>query len=71
LQAVPCHPQGGSGFAQYARGHRQLQSRDARRYTDISFLTSDPEITEGVSEVFNFPHLQSRSPDFKTLMVGR
>ncbi|MDB5048507.1 MAG: Polyphosphate kinase [Fibrobacteres bacterium] len=60
-----------SGFAQYAHvGTGNYNPETARRYTDISFLTSDPEITEGVSEVFNFLTSQSRSPDFKTLMVG-
>jgi polyphosphate kinase len=42
----------------------------ARSYTDISILTSDPEITEGVSEVFNFLTSQSRSPEFRSLLVG-
>jgi polyphosphate kinase len=60
-----------SGFAQYAHvGTGNYNPETARLYTDISFLTSDPEITEGVSEVFNFLTSQSRSPDFKTLQVG-
>jgi polyphosphate kinase len=60
-----------TGFAQYAHvGTGNYNPETAKRYTDISFLTSDPEITEGVSEVFNFLTSQSRSPDFKTLQVG-
>ncbi|MEO6096818.1 MAG: polyphosphate kinase 1, partial [Fibrobacteria bacterium] len=60
-----------TGFAQYAHvGTGNYNPETARRYTDISFLTGDPEITEGVSEVFNFLTSQSRSPDFKTLLVG-
>jgi len=60
-----------SGFAQYVHvGTGNYNPETAKRYTDISFLTSDAEITEGVSEVFNFLTSQSRSPDFKTLQVG-
>ncbi len=60
-----------SGFARYAHvGTGNYNPETARRYTDISLLSSDPEITEGVSEVFNFLTSHSRSPDFKTLLVG-
>ncbi len=60
-----------SGFASYAHvGSGNYNPETARRYTDLSLLTSDPEITEGVSEVFNFLTSQSRGPDFKTLQVG-
>src|SRR5690606_24119538 len=60
-----------SGFARYAHvGTGNYNPETARRYTDLSFLTSDAEITDGVSEVFNFLTSQSRSPDFKTLQVG-
>jgi polyphosphate kinase len=60
-----------TGFAQYVHvGTGNYNPETARRYTDISFLTGDAEITEGVSEVFNFLTSQSRSPDFKTLLVG-
>jgi polyphosphate kinase len=60
-----------SGFELYAHvGTGNYNPETARRYTDLSFLTSDTEITEGVSEVFNFLTSQSRSPDFKTLQVG-
>nr|MDQ3003693.1 polyphosphate kinase 1 [Fibrobacterota bacterium] len=60
-----------TGFERYAHvGTGNYNPETARKYTDLSFLTSDPEITEGVSEVFNFLTSQSRSPDFKTLQVG-
>ena len=59
------------GFVQYAHiGTGNYNPETARRYTDISILTSDTEITEGVSEIFNFLTSQSRGPDFKTLWVG-
>jgi polyphosphate kinase len=61
----------GGGFVQYAHvGTGNYNPETARRYTDLSLLTSDPEITEGVSEIFNFLTSQSRNPDFKTLLVG-
>ena len=61
----------GNGFVQYAHiGTGNYNPETARRYTDLSLLTSDPEMTEGVSEIFNFLTAQSRSPDFKTLQVG-
>jgi polyphosphate kinase len=60
-----------NGFAQYAHvGTGNYNPVTARVYTDLSVLTSDPEITEGVSEVFNFLTSQSRSPEFKSLLVG-
>ena len=61
----------GSGFVQYAHiGTGNYNPETARSYTDLSLLTSDPEITDGVSEIFNFLTSQSRNPDFKTLQVG-
>ncbi|MEO7426304.1 MAG: polyphosphate kinase 1, partial [Fibrobacteria bacterium] len=60
-----------SGFARYAHvGTGNYNPETARRYTDISLLSSETAITEGVSEVFNFLTSQSRSPDFRTLLVG-
>ncbi|HLP40994.1 MAG TPA: polyphosphate kinase 1, partial [Fibrobacteria bacterium] len=59
------------GFAQYAHvGTGNYNPVTARLYTDISLLTCDPEITEGVSEVFHFLTSQSREPDFRSLQVG-
>lgn len=61
----------GSGFFQYAHiGTGNYNPETAQRYTDLSLITSDPKITEGVSEIFNFLTSQSRSPDFKSLLVG-
>lgn len=61
----------GSGFIQYAHiGTGNYNPETARRYTDFSLLTSATEITDGVSEVFNFLTSQSRNPDFKSLQVG-
>jgi polyphosphate kinase len=59
-----------SGFASYAHvGTGNYNPETARRYTDLSLLTSDPEITGGVSEVFNFLTSHSR-PEFARLQVG-
>jgi polyphosphate kinase len=59
------------GFRQYAHvGTGNYNPVTARLYTDLSLLTSRPEITEGVSEIFNFLTSQSRSPDFRRLQVG-
>jgi polyphosphate kinase len=59
-----------SGFARYAHmGTGNYNPDTARAYTDLSLLTSDPGITEGVSEVFNFLTSHSR-PEFPGLQVG-
>jgi polyphosphate kinase len=59
-----------SGFASYAHiGTGNYNPDTARAYTDLSLLTRDPEITEGVSEVFNFLTSHSR-PVFQGLQVG-
>ncbi len=59
-----------SGFVSYAHvGTGNYNPETARSYTDLSMLTSDPEITGGVSEVFNFLTSHSR-PEFQGLQVG-
>jgi polyphosphate kinase len=59
-----------SGFASYAHmGTGNYNPDTARAYTDLSLLTSDPGITAGVSEVFNFLTSHSR-PEFPLLQVG-
>ena len=59
-----------SGFASYAHvGTGNYNPDTARAYTDLSLLTSDPQITGGVSEVFNYLTSHSR-PDFQGLQVG-
>jgi len=42
----------------------------ARFYTDISLLTSDPEITSSVHSVFNYLTAHSESDDYCPLMVA-
>jgi polyphosphate kinase len=42
----------------------------ARFYTDISLLTSDPAITAGVHNVFNYLTAHSESDDYAPLMVA-
>jgi polyphosphate kinase len=42
----------------------------ARLYTDLSLLTADPQVTEGVSGVFNYLTSHSRTPRFRRLLVG-
>ncbi len=42
----------------------------ARFYTDISLLTSDPEITKGAHNVFRYLTAHSESDDYKPLLVS-
>jgi polyphosphate kinase len=42
----------------------------ARFYTDLSLLTSDPEITAGVHSVFNYLTAHSESDDYRPLLVA-
>jgi polyphosphate kinase len=42
----------------------------ARFYTDISLLTSDPEITRGAHNVFRYLTAHSESDDYKPLLVS-
>jgi len=42
----------------------------ARFYTDISMLTSDPEITASMHSVFNYLTAHSESDDYKPLLVA-
>jgi polyphosphate kinase len=42
----------------------------ARFYTDMSFLTSDPEITERVHMVFNYLTAHAESDDYQPLLVA-
>ncbi len=59
------------GFSQYAHiGTGNYNPDTAKNYTDLSLLTANSEITNGVSEVFNFLTSQSKSPDFNSLLVG-
>ena len=42
----------------------------SRFYTDLSFLTSDPEITSSVHAVFNYLTAHSESDDYQPLLVA-
>ena len=42
----------------------------ARFYTDISLLTSDPELTKGAHNVFRYLTAHSESDDYKPLLVS-
>ncbi|MGA7523776.1 MAG: polyphosphate kinase 1 [Acidobacteriaceae bacterium] len=42
----------------------------ARFYTDLSLLTSDPEITSAVHSVFNYLTAHSESDDYRPLLVA-
>ncbi|MBT9331014.1 polyphosphate kinase 1 [Paracidobacterium acidisoli] len=42
----------------------------ARFYTDLSMLTSDPEITASMHSVFNYLTARSESDDYKPLLVA-
>jgi polyphosphate kinase len=42
----------------------------ARHYTDISLLTAEHGLTQGVAGVFNYLTSHSRTPEFTNLMVG-
>ncbi len=59
------------GFRRYAHiGTGNYNPETARLYTDFSLLTSDPGLTEGISEVFNFLTANARDPDFHGLLVS-
>jgi polyphosphate kinase len=42
----------------------------ARLYTDLSLLTSDPDLTSDISLVFNYLTSHSRAPEFARALVG-
>lgn len=58
-------------FRRYAHiGTGNYNPDTAKLYTDLSLLTSDASVTEGVSEVFNFLTANARDPDFRGLWVS-
>ncbi len=60
-----------AGFRRYAHtGTGNYNPDTARLYTDLSLLTSDRALTEGISEVFNFLTANAKDPDFRGLMVS-
>ena len=61
----------GSIMRRYAHlGTGNYNPRTARLYTDLSYFTSRPEITEDVANLFNSLTGFSRSPSFGHLMVA-
>jgi polyphosphate kinase len=60
-----------AGIREYAHvGTGNYHPGTARLYTDLSLLTSDSKVTEGVSGVFNYLTSHSRTPRFSGLLVG-
>ena len=56
---------------QYAHlGTGNYNPSTARYYSDLSLLTSDPEITLAVHNVFNYLTAYSKQADYKPLMVA-
>lgn len=61
----------GGEIRRYAHlGTGNYHSKTARLYTDLSLLTSRPEICEEVAEVFNTLTGFAKQPDFKKLLVA-
>ena len=59
------------GIREYAHvGTGNYHPGTARLYTDLSLLTSDAQVTEGVAGVFNYLTSHSRVPRFGSLLVG-
>jgi len=51
-------------------GNRHYNPVTARFYTDLSLLTSDPQITERVHMVFNYLTAHAEIDDYKPLLVA-
>ncbi len=51
-------------------GTGNYNANTARMYTDLSLLTSDPEITAAIHEVFNFLTAYAENPSYEPLMVA-
>ena len=61
----------GGRIREYAHvGTGNYHPETAKLYTDLSLLTSDTDITEGVSGVFNYLTSHSKAPAFTNLLVG-
>ncbi len=61
----------GDRIRKYAHvGTGNYHPETAKQYTDLSLLTADRSLTDGVSGVFNYLTSHSRSPDFTELLVG-
>lgn len=61
----------GGTIREYAHiGTGNYHPETARLYTDLSLLTADRSLTEGVSGVFNYLTSHSKAPEFRNLLVG-
>lgn len=61
----------GKGLKHYAHlGTGNYNPKTARIYTDISYFTSNEEVTSEVAYLFNTLTGFSRAPEFKTLLVA-
>ncbi len=59
------------GLRRYAHaGTGNYNPETARLYTDMSYFSAHPSITDDVSEVFNYLTSHCKKPEFKTLLVG-
>jgi polyphosphate kinase len=59
------------GIRRYAHlGTGNYHSKTAKLYTDLSFFTARPDVTDEVAETFNTLTGFARSPKFKTLLVA-
>ncbi|MGF1484041.1 MAG: polyphosphate kinase 1 [Opitutales bacterium] len=60
-----------NGLRRYAHlGTGNYNPKTARAYTDFSFLTADPALTEEVASLFNTLTGFARSPEFEKLLVA-
>jgi polyphosphate kinase len=60
-----------SGLRRYAHlGTGNYHTKTARLYTDLSFFTCRPELTDEVAEAFNTLTGFAKAPDFKHLLVA-
>jgi polyphosphate kinase len=59
------------GIREYAHvGTGNYHPGTAKLYTDLSLLTAAPEMTGGISDIFNYLTSHSRTPRFENLLVG-
>ena len=59
------------GIREYAHvGTGNYHPETAKHYTDLSLLTADRGLTDGISGVFNYLTSHSKTPDFGNLLVG-
>ncbi len=66
---------GGAGQSDLIREYAHVGTGNyhpgtAKLYTDLSLLTSARDVTEGISDIFNYLTSHSRTPRFANLLVG-